>query len=301
MAGASRDSAPAMAAPRGDRRAVTTQPQREGPAGTQPRRRPWRSWNQLSPQERRIVHQIAKALGRLSPEKRTAMLRALNRYRRWLASLPPEQQQRVLRMPPGKRLAYMRMFVKLHPPEQIIPLGDPPAEPGELEAEPFYADDWDPQLDQREAYLQQLRAFFDRLELGEKKRLMDMWPERQERELRRLFYRREVLLVQLRRFFRGLDARHRRDLWRLPPEEQERRLRWMFARRQQMMRTEFFHRVLTPTQRRHILDLGRRSPAEAERLFQQWFRQHQSRSSQPTPASEIRPARRRPLAPPTSP
>jgi len=279
--------APQTAPPTPDTAVAMTQPSPAQPAATQARRRHHRrALAQLSPEQRRVIQQIAKALKQMPPEKRTQMLRALNRYRRWLVSLPPEQQRRVLRMPPAKRLAYMRMFVKLHPPEQIIPVGDPPPEPDEPDEGPFYADDWNPQQDQRQEHLMRLRAFFDRLEPNEKKRLLAMWPDRQERELRRLFYRREILLIQLRRFFKGMGPAQRRELWGLLPDVQERRLRRMFTRRQQMMRTEFFHKVLSAPQRRHILELGRRNPPEAERLFQDWYRQHQAASSPPSPTPD---------------
>src|SRR3989304_832980 len=92
-------------------------------AASQPDREPvrragehHRAWSRMSPEERQIVREIAEALREMPEEKRAEMLRALNRYRQWLESLPPEQQERGLRMPPGKRLAYMRRVAKPPPP-----------------------------------------------------------------------------------------------------------------------------------------------------------------------------------------
>jgi len=71
----------------------------------------------------------------------------------------------------------------------------------------------------------------------------------------------------------------------VPADEQEHQLRWLFTRRQQMIRTRFFHAVLTPDERREILELGKRDPQAAEQLFQRLYREHQAAASQPAPPS----------------
>lgn len=164
--------------------AAATQPGGRCPAGAEGRAwdegRLRRRWQSLSPEEREQYRRVWEDFRRLAPERQERLRRQVSLYRRWLAELPPGRRDYVMQLSPAERLAYMKLIVKPRPPEHA-------------------------------EFLRQLREFFDGLDEPTRQRLWGLPPDRQEYELRWLYFRQQERL-RARVFHEVLTEPERRQL-----------------------------------------------------------------------------------------